>query len=102
MNIRLIVPNCNRGVTPIVAYGKAIADIAGGFTASRAMGGWIDGSGVLVVELVTVFDCSSPDDASYSSEHGVGAWRSLAKRIACELHQQCVYLSIDGKVDYIS
>jgi hypothetical protein len=98
MKVRLIVPNCNRTVSPIVAYGKAIADIAGGFTATTATGGWIDGSGALIVEPVTVFDCIS--DPLTIQDH-INAFRGLAQRIARELKQDCVYLEIDGIVSFV-
>ena len=94
MKIRLIVPNCNRNTSPIVAYGLAIANIAGGFTAAQATGGWKDDQGNLIVEPVTVFDC---DDA----REDIGAWRDLAKTIARDLNQTCVYLEIDGVVEYV-
>jgi hypothetical protein len=96
MKIRLIVPNCNRNTSPIVAYGMAIADIAGGFTASQATGGWIDGKGKLIVEPVTVFDCFVVPDGVVC-----GKFYDLAKRIATELHQDCVYLEIDGMAQFV-
>jgi hypothetical protein len=101
MKIRLIVPNCNRNTRPLVAYGLAIADIAGGFTATQGTGGWISPDGTLIVEPVTVFDCSMADDASYSSDHGIGAIRQLASNICRELRQQSVYLEVDGVVEYV-
>lgn len=97
MKIRLIVPNCNRNTSPVVAYGKAIANIAGGFTATQATGGWVDGTGALVVEPVTVFDCHHADEAY----HDYTAWRDLAKRICAELRQDCVYLEVDGVVELV-
>jgi hypothetical protein len=100
MQIRLIVPH-NTSVPPIVAYGKSIASIAGGFTAMHATGGWIDDNGTLIVEPVVVFDADIADDASYSSDHGIGAIRSLASRICKERRQECVYLRIDGKVELV-
>jgi hypothetical protein len=97
MKIRLIVPNCglkNGKVMTIPDYGPCIADIAGGFTATQAVGGWKDDQGQLIVEPVTVFDCSCPT--------GTGDdWRDLAKQIARELFQTCVYLEIDGVVEYV-
>jgi hypothetical protein len=98
MNVRLIIPNCNRNTSPLVAYGKAIADIAGGFTATQGTGGWVYNHGSLVVEPVTVFDCYCPPkrDSRYAA-----LFYDLAKRIAQELRQDCVYLSIDGKTEFI-
>ena len=104
MKIRLIVPNCglvNGKVTAITDYGPRIADIAGGFTATPAVGGWKNAQGELIVEPVTVFDIALADDASYSSDHGVGAIRQLATHIRRELDQDCVYLEIDGVVEYV-
>ena len=105
MNVRLIVPNCNRNTSPIVAYGPAIADIAGGFTATQGTGGWKDDQGNLVVEPVTVFDC----DCTQAEVGNLGRYpgncreqfRSLAKRIAVELNQDCVYLAIDNQVEFV-
>lgn len=117
MNVRLIVPNhhgrCDRNCKvfpcpePIATYGKAIADIAGGFTATQGIGGWI-GPGApgepnkLVVEPVTVFDCFIDDSCYLPGPLGKAEdFRNLAKQIASDLHQDCVYLSIDGKVEYV-
>jgi hypothetical protein len=106
MNVRLIVPSQAADVKgtyhvdTITWYGRAIAGIAGGFTATQATGGWIDGKGDLVVEPVTVFDC---DLQPVNGSHYVciAAFYRLAERIAAELHQDCVYLSIDGKVEFV-
>lgn len=110
MNIRLIVPNkwsqANMAaVYPVKRYGPDIADIAGGFTATQATGGWKDSTGMLVVEPVTVFDCSCEHDI-VSLERGLVdcatlRFRDLAKRIAKELRQDCVYLAIDGRVEFV-
>jgi len=102
MNVRLIVPTLDGFPTmPVERYGKAIADMGGGFTAVQGTGGWIAPDGSLVVEPVTVFDVSLADDASYSSDHGVGAIRQLASNIARDLRQDCVYLAIDGIAEFI-
>lgn len=93
MNVRLIVPNCAGFLSPVVAYGKTIGDLAGGWTAIQAQGGWQSGK-ALIVEPVTVFDCHSTQTASPT-------WRALARRIAVERCQQCVYLEIDGEVDFV-
>lgn len=94
MKVKLIVPNCNRETSPVVAYGVAIADIAGGFTATQAIGGWKDRKDDLIVEPVTVFECYVDMDVDQR-------FAILAKRIAKELHQDCVYLEIDGIVEFI-
>ena len=106
MKIRLIVPNCNRGVSPLVAYGPGIARIAGGFTASQATGGWIDDNRQLIVEPVTVFDCNVDVDVTGLPR---GNWIDvqaqftvLAKRIAVELNQTCVFLEVDDIVRYVT
>jgi hypothetical protein len=133
MKIRLIVPNQYQGVQPnplgrledrpalcvldvVATYGRKIAEIAGGFTATQATGGWIDGSNLLVVEPVTVFDCyiDKPRCEGYYkggcgdtfSEHPckgceIDAFWNLAWDIAHELRQDCVYLEIDGEVEFI-
>jgi hypothetical protein len=107
MKIRLIVPVKYRGndgtnpivtIDPVARYGREIAEIAGGFTATQATGGWIDGSNLLVVEPVTVFDCyTAPMDNPAFEE----TFRTLARRIARELRQECVYLEIDGEVEFV-
>ena len=108
MQIRLIVPNCNRNTSPIVAYGKRLAEIAGGFTAFQAVGGWIDNQGQLIQEPVTVFDASLSDEyVSVNASSGqasvgpVARFRDLAKHVRRELNQECVYLSFDGQVELI-
>jgi hypothetical protein len=105
MKIRLIVPNVewegSPYLSPVNRYGRDIASIAGGFTTTQAMGGWIDGNGILVVEPVTVFDCH----VLRRSPNGAVIWgqkfRELARRIARELRQNCVYLEIDGEVEFV-
>jgi len=99
MNVRLIVPNCNSTASGI-AYGKAIAGIAGGFTATQAIGGWIDDSGTLVVEAVTVFDCWLNEEAGLV-DFPRDSFHALARRIARELHQQTVYLEINGWAEFV-
>jgi hypothetical protein len=102
MKIRLIIPNSYVSgahamvIDPVYQYGPRIADIAGGFTAWQAVGGWKDDKGLLIVEPVTVIDC----DMTIAPGH-VGAWRDLARTIAKDLHQTCVYLEIDGIVEYV-
>jgi hypothetical protein len=102
MKIRLIVPNCNRNTSPIVAYGPRIADICGGFTAYQATGGWKDDQGRLIVEPVTVFDCNV--DATYRPESHLRPqehFRQLAHIIAVELSQECVYVEFDGAAEFV-
>jgi hypothetical protein len=119
MNVRLIVPNvlcrsikrpqgdnyhAGDRIAPEVEYGPRIADIAGGFTATQATGGWKDiGDGELIVEPVTVFDCTrEPDPTCYPGPLGIAdMFRTLAVQIARDLSQTCVYLEIDGVVEYI-
>jgi hypothetical protein len=95
MKIRLIVPNVPTIRDTVAAYGPAIADIAGGFTATQATGGWKDDSGRLIVEPVTVFDCH------FTRGIFLVKFYDLARKIARELHQDCVYLEIDGVVHYV-
>jgi hypothetical protein len=96
MKIRLIVSHCGDCGKPLANYGPAIADIAGGFTAFQAIGGWKDDKGELIVEPVTVFDCFVVPDGVVC-----GKFYDLAKRIARELHQDCVYLEIDGTAQFV-
>ena len=100
MKVRLIVPNASRVVSPLVAYGPVIADIAGGFTATQAIGGWKDDTGKLIVEPVTVFDCDA-EDYFANGKSTLLAFRTLAKKIGRELNQRRVYHSFDGKVELI-
>jgi hypothetical protein len=95
MQVRLIVPTVLNN--PIARYGKAIAEIAGGFTATQAIGGWIDDNGALIVEDVTVFDCYADDELDIAKDD----WRCLALLVAVELRQTSVYLSFDGKAEFI-
>jgi len=104
MKIKLIVPNSFTDEigriweSPIESYGREIAGIAGGFTRYPAEGGWLDGNGKLIQELVTAFDVYAND---IFSQQYTNHFRDLAKRIARELNQECVYLEIDGKVEFI-
>ena len=111
MNVKLIVPNCNRSTSPIVAYGPTIAAIAGGFTATQATGGWIDETKALIVEPVTVFDCTHqsatlqangrynfPKTAAFIAAQ----FCTLAKQVANDLHQTCVFLQVDGNVELVT
>ena len=86
MKIRLIVSNeptkYGFGQSPVELYGMAIADIAGGFTASQATGGWTDGDGELIVEPVTVFDCTVPNTSPF---HKPSEWRAKVKYDFVEL-----------------
>ena len=103
MKIRLIVPNIPTFDVlhdRVQAYGREIAEIAGGFTATQATGGWIDGNGTLVVEPVTVFDCNvEPVNGSHYNR--LAGFYRLAEKIAAELRQDCVYLEIDGEVEFV-
>lgn len=101
MNVRLIIPDTiHNGNTD--DYLREIADIAGGFTATQGIGGWKDDKGNLVVEPVTIVDI-----AVGFQEHGLSVrvqliqLRNLAKTIARDLYQTCVFLSIDGKAEYV-
>jgi len=109
MRVRLIVPNVKRNTSPVVAYGMRIANIAGGFTATQGTGGWMDNCGYLICEPVTVFDVSTDDKRGHDgywasskvTNYRIHQFRVLAGIIARDLGQQCVYLSIDGKVELI-
>ena len=111
MNIRLIIPethrdsqsstDCNAIVsTNVRGYLRTIASIAGGYTAYRGHGGWIDDNGKLVEEPVTIVDCNISQFTRAYSDIAY-AFRTLAKTIARELSQDCVFLSIDGKAEFI-
>lgn len=100
MKAKLIVPNCDRDhVSPIIAYGPTMAEIAGGFTATRGFGGWIDGQGCLLTEPVTVFDLFISDkiDRFWAKDK----LTALAQKVARDLGQECVYLEIDGDASFI-
>ena len=108
MQVRLIVPNGKYTTTesiacnPIDSYGKAIADIAGGFTATQGTGGWGDNQGNLIVEPVTVFDTTIESPANPNRESDtMSDLRGLATVIAIELNQESVYLSFDGRVEFV-
>lgn len=101
MKIRLIVPHANSNESPVQAYGRTIASIAGGFTAFDATGGWIK-RGALIVEPVTVFDCVVKEIVSGSLGVISRRFHALAGTIATNRRQDCVYLEIDGVVEYIT
>ena len=99
MNVRLIIPYDSIGDC-LRLYDKAIADIAGGFTSWQGTGGWKDYNGNLIVEPITVVDCHYENSGKVDIVI-VECFRNLAKRIAQDLRQECVYLAIDGKAEYI-
>ena len=96
MNIRLIIPDAMPDQHS--KYLRTIAGIAGGYTSYRGHGGWIDSKGVLVEEPVTIVDCSfDENDVDFPRD----GFHALARTIARELSQECVFLSIDGKAEFI-
>jgi hypothetical protein len=96
MNVRLIITECD----DIHPYLSRIADIAGGFTSWQGVGGWKDSHGQLEVEPVTIVDCTY--DELYRSEGETeDCFRDIARDIARDLNQDCVYLAIDGEVEYV-
>ena len=113
MNVRLIIPetyrskdsfyDCNDTLaTYLPKYLKQVANIAGGYTAYRGTGGWIDGKGLLVEEPVTIVNCYIDDNCYLPGPLGKAEdFRYLAQTIAQELSQECVFLSIDGKAEFI-
>jgi len=89
-------------INPAVEYGKAIANIAGGFTAMQAYGGWIDGNDNLIQEPVTVFDIDiDTKPLGWSENRPTDKFRDLARQICQDLAQDCVYLRVDGKVELV-
>ena len=108
MNVRLIIPinsalsTCPHDPTP---YLRTIANIAGGYTSYRGQGGWINSMGLLVEEPVTIVDCNIQSHTDWGlSPVAIGcvkAFRALARTIAVELSQECVFLSIDGKAELV-
>ena len=108
MNVRLIIPDpVDEGTThfpvkTVNGYLRTIADIAGGYTSYRGQGGWIDSKGLLVEEPITIVDCFVADSLTINgNNHVVRAFWELARTIAQELSQECVFLSIDGKAEFI-
>jgi len=105
MNVRLIIPDLKDEAYFRNSYIedklKAIANIAGGYTSYRGHGGWIDSKGLLVEEPITIVDCSLEDCQRNWSRPIAPLFRQLARTIARELSQECVFLSIDGKAEFI-
>jgi hypothetical protein len=109
MNVRLVIPETYRKgnvsyYVDLCRYLHRVASIAGGYTCYRGHGGWIDSKGVLVEESVTIVDCSHGEDNLTDStlfRDLANAFRALAKTIAVDLSQECVFLSIDGKAEFI-
>jgi hypothetical protein len=122
MNVRLIIPDLKDEAYFRNAYIQdkleTIASIAGGYTSYRGHGGWIDSKGLLVEEPVTIVDVSIEDNycEGYKQDgsHGcpgkscftfcpskVGQFRRLARTVARELSQECVFLSIAGNAELI-
>lgn len=76
----------------------ALSSRFGGCTATPGRGSWIDGTGKLIAETVTVCtsyaDSITPDDADFIGETA----RSLCARMA----QDCVTITIDGLAAFVS
>ena len=100
MHIRIIVPACRYDV--LNGYLKRLAQMTGGYTSYKGIGGWVDDEGVLWSEPVYIVDAYWQTLApSMTAKIQEGLLISLCLTIAAELDQECVYLSIDGKVQFV-
>lgn len=124
MKIRLIVPNWfhypndpqgdRRQSFPLETWGRRIATIAGGFTSTQGIGGYIRcDSGAYEMDDVTIFDVtlSAEQIAMHLAAHRedivnmfrriANTFRRIAHMIAGAVFQESVYLEIDGVVEYV-
>lgn len=103
MQIRLIIPQQNRAkvYANVAPYLSRVADIAGGFTSWEGQGGWKDSQGLLIVEPIIIVEADY-DNSGKVDTVIVQTCRDLAQDIARDLDQDCVYLEIDGKVEYVT
>jgi hypothetical protein len=88
MNVRIIIPKWSK------AYLAQIATIAGGFTSWQGTGGWNDSKGNLIVEPVTIVDIDTDTEK-------IDSLRAIARQVAIDQVQECVFFSINGVVEYV-
>lgn len=74
-----------------------VAKRFGGYTATKGYGGWVDASGNLIEEAVTVYDiAATPDEAADADLVELAEW------FGRELRQEAVYVrSFAGEVSII-
>lgn len=89
MNVRIIVPHTAACTQP-TSYVERIAAITGGYTCMHGIGGWIDDSGKLCDEPVTIID-TDVDARVHGSSRKVSALRQVAYDIGVDLKQDAVY-----------
>ena len=83
----LIVPNVNAFYHSQLE--KRLCQQFGGFTATLGQGGWQTLDGRVICEPVTIYTIA----ASAHDDHFCNDFRDLAREIARDLEQECVYLS---------
>ena len=77
---------------------KTFAELFGGYTAYRAVGGWISPIHGLVEEPVVVV-------ASHTDDHGlslVGEVKAFAASVASGLQQEAVSVEVDNALQFVS
>jgi hypothetical protein len=118
MKIRLIVPNwfhhpndvpnAKRNSFPLETWGYRLATIAGGFTSTQGIGGYIRcDNGEYEMDDVTIFDVTLSADqiVTHLAAHRediANTFRRIAHMIAGANFQESVYLEIDGKVEFVT
>jgi hypothetical protein len=101
MNVRLIIPNLGNDLEH-KDYFFQISRIAGGFTSWQGIRGWVGQNGRLIVEPITIVDFHIKTQQQKGLQsNNENVIRRLAKQIARDLVQNCVFLSIDGVVEYV-
>ena len=101
MHIRIIIPECHINI--LTGYLHRLTRLCGGYMMWKGQGGWIDdskeGDEAMCEEPITIVDCywQSNFTAALQKMQLV----SLCINIANDLDQESVYLSIDGKVQFV-
>ncbi len=75
-----------------------LAQMFGGATASKAVGGWVCGSGETVLEEVTIvysFCSSAQLQENFTKVY------AIAERIKNEMQQEAVTLEVNGQVKFV-
>jgi len=106
MNVRIIIPvvywhegeYCHTIPQP---YLKAIAHIAGGYTAVNGFGGWIDKAGSLIEEPILVVDIVV-DPTTITVTQTLGELHKVCQTIAAECHQDCVFFQHGDVTEYVT
>jgi hypothetical protein len=102
-NIVLYLPTDSESA--IVHYSKELSKVFGGCTIiPGCKGAWLDDSGKLIRDNITLLKCFIVDDFDCSST-SILTWdaiaRNFAEEVKLDFNQDCVSLEINGELFFI-